>query len=162
MSSGAGLQTDAGTAAARITPRTRWLVLNHPGNPSGAVYSAAELQALAAVLRGHPQVLVMLDDLYEHILFDGCEHQNLLNVAADLQGRSLLVGGVSKTYAMTGWRIGFGAGPQALIAAMTVVQSQISSGASSVSQAAALAALTATGGGLSATARCDNRHSGEY
>jgi aspartate aminotransferase len=120
-------------------------VLNHPGNPSGAVYSTAELQALAAVLRGHPQVLVMLDDLYEHILFDGCEHQNLLNVAADLQERSLLVGGVSKTYAMTGWRIGFAAGPQALIAAMTVVQSQISSGASSVSQAAALAAFN---GGL--------------
>lgn len=103
------------------------------------------MQALAAVLREHPQVLVMLDDLYEHILFDGCEHQNLLNVAADLQERSLLVGGVSKTYAMTGWRIGFAAGPQALIAAMTVVQSQISSGASSVSQAAALAAFN---GGL--------------
>ncbi|AUW09334.1 aminotransferase class I/II-fold pyridoxal phosphate-dependent enzyme [Klebsiella michiganensis] len=131
--------------AASTTSRTRWLVLNHPGNPSGAVYSTAELQALAAVLRGHPQVLVMLDDLYEQILFDGCEHQNLLNVADDFQARSLLVGGVSKTYAMTGWRIGFGAGPKALITAMTVVQSQISSGASSVSQAAALAAFN---GGL--------------
>ncbi|HHG8771590.1 TPA: aminotransferase class I/II-fold pyridoxal phosphate-dependent enzyme [Raoultella planticola] len=126
--------------AASITPRTRWLVLNHPGNPDGAVYSAAELAALAEVLRQHPQVLVMLDDLYEQILFDGREHRNLLNVAAELQARTLLVGGVSKTYAMTGWRIGFGAGPQALITAMTVVQSQISSGASSVSQAAALAA----------------------
>lgn len=126
--------------AASITPRTRWLVLNHPGNPDGAVYSAAELVALAEVLRQHPQVLVMLDDLYEQILFDGREHRNLLNVAAELQTRTLLVGGVSKTYAMTGWRIGFGAGPQALITAMTVVQSQISSGASSVSQAAALAA----------------------
>ena len=126
--------------AASITPRTRWLVLNHPGNPDGAVYSAAELAALAEVLRQHPQVLVMLDDLYEQILFDGREHRNLLNVAAELQTRTLLVGGVSKTYAMTGWRIGFCAGPQALITAMTVVQSQISSGASSVSQAAALAA----------------------
>lgn len=131
--------------AASITPRTRWLVLNHPGNPSGAVYSAQELQALAVVLRAHPQVRVMLDDLYEHILFDGREHRNLLNVAGDFQARSLLVGGVSKTYAMTGWRIGFGAGPKDLITAMTVVQSQISSGASSVSQAAALAAYT---GGL--------------
>ncbi|HHQ5723329.1 TPA: aminotransferase class I/II-fold pyridoxal phosphate-dependent enzyme [Klebsiella variicola subsp. variicola] len=126
--------------AASITPRTRWLVLNHPGNPDGAIYSPAELTALADVLRQHPQVLVMLDDLYEQILFDGREHRNLLNVAADLQARTLLVGGVSKTYAMTGWRIGFGAGPKALIAAMAVVQSQISSGASSVSQAAALAA----------------------
>ncbi|QGY33136.1 aminotransferase class I/II-fold pyridoxal phosphate-dependent enzyme [Pantoea cypripedii] len=131
--------------AASITARTRWLVLNHPGNPSGAVYSAQELQALADVLREHPHVLVMLDDLYEHILFDGRERRNLLNVADDFQARSLLVGGVSKTYAMTGWRIGFGAGPKALITAMTVVQSQISSGASSVSQAAALAAYN---GGL--------------
>lgn len=128
-----------------ITPRTRWLVLNHPGNPSGAVYSAKELQALADVLREHPQVLVMLDDLYEQILFDGLKHRNLLNVADDFQMRTLLVGGVSKTYAMTGWRIGFGAGPKDLINAMIVVQSQISSGASSVSQAAALAAYN---GGL--------------
>jgi len=126
--------------AANITPRTRWLVLNHPGNPHGAIYSPQELTALAEVLRQHPHVLVMLDELYERILFDGREPHNLLNVAADLQARSLLVGGVSKTYAMTGWRIGFGAGPKALISAMTVVQSQISSGASAVSQSAALAA----------------------
>ncbi|CAI1217436.1 aminotransferase class I/II-fold pyridoxal phosphate-dependent enzyme [Serratia ficaria] len=135
-----GYKLQPAQLAASITPRTRWLVLNHPSNPDGAVYSAAELTALADVLRQHPQVLVMLDDLYEHILFDGRERRNLLNVAADLQDRTLLVGGVSKTYAMTGWRIGFGAGPRALITAMTVVQSQISSGASSVSQAAALAA----------------------
>ena len=125
--------------------RTRWLVLNSPGNPSGAVYSADELRALAEVLRRHPQVLVLLDELYEHIRFDSQPPLNLLNVAPDLQDRCLLVGGVSKTYAMTGWRIGFGAGPQVLTTAMSVVQSQSASGASSVSQAAALAAFA---GGL--------------
>ncbi|MGY2226692.1 aminotransferase class I/II-fold pyridoxal phosphate-dependent enzyme [Pseudomonas gingeri] len=125
---------------ALIGERTRWLILNSPGNPSGAVYSAAELLALAEVLRRHPRVLVLLDELYEHIRFDGQSPLNLLNVAPDLQERCLLVGGVSKTYAMTGWRIGFGAGPQVLTSAMAVVQSQSASGASSVSQAAALAA----------------------
>ncbi|EJM09237.1 aspartate/tyrosine/aromatic aminotransferase [Pseudomonas sp. GM18] len=125
----------------RIGERTRWLILNGPGNPSGAVYSTAELRALAEVLRRHPHVLILLDELYEHIRFDGLPAQSLLNVAPDLQARCLLVGGVSKTYAMTGWRIGFGAGPQALTQAMTVVQSQSASGASSVGQAAALAAF---------------------
>jgi aspartate aminotransferase len=124
-----------------IGERTRWLILNGPGNPSGAVYSQPELLALAEVLRRHPQVLVLLDELYEHIRFDDHQALNLLNVAPDLQDRCLLVGGVSKTYAMTGWRIGFGAGPQALTTAMTVVQSQSTSGASSVGQAAALAAF---------------------
>ncbi|KJZ63175.1 aminotransferase class I/II-fold pyridoxal phosphate-dependent enzyme [Pseudomonas fluorescens] len=124
-----------------IGERTRWLILNGPGNPSGAVYCAAELQALAEVLRRHPQVLILLDELYEHIRFDGQPAQSLLNVAPDLQSRCLLVGGVSKTYAMTGWRIGFGAGSQALTNAMAVVQSQSTSGASSVGQAAALAAF---------------------
>ncbi len=123
-----------------VGERTRWLILNSPGNPSGAVYSTDELRALAEVLRRHPQVLVLLDELYEHIRFDDQPPLNLLNVAPDLQERCLLVGGVSKTYAMTGWRIGFGAGPQVLTEAMSVVQSQSASGASSVSQAAALAA----------------------
>lgn len=127
--------------AQAIGSKTRWLVLNNPGNPSGAVYSTAELTALAAVLRDCPDVLIMLDELYEHILFDGREHVSLLQVAPDLADRILLVGGVSKTYAMTGWRVGFGAGPQALIDAMVVVQSQNSSGASAVSQAAAVAAF---------------------
>ncbi|MCQ8230120.1 aminotransferase class I/II-fold pyridoxal phosphate-dependent enzyme [Pantoea trifolii] len=131
--------------AQAITSKTRWLVLNNPGNPSGMVYSADELTALATVLRDHPDVLIMLDELYEHILFDGREHVSLLHVAPDLAERILLVGGVSKTYAMTGWRIGFGAGPKALIDAMVVVQSQNSSGASAVSQAAAVAAYN---GGL--------------
>lgn len=124
-----------------IGERTRWLILNSPGNPSGALYSAAELQGLAQVLRRYPDVLILLDELYEHIRFDGLAVQSLLNVAPDLQSRCLVVGGVSKTYAMTGWRIGFGAGPQVLTDAMTVVQSQSTSGASSVGQAAALAAF---------------------
>ncbi|WP_223471804.1 MULTISPECIES: aminotransferase class I/II-fold pyridoxal phosphate-dependent enzyme [unclassified Pseudomonas] len=124
-----------------IGERTRWLILNSPGNPSGAVYNEADLQGLAQVLRRYPHVLILLDELYEHIRFDGRAAQSLLNVAPDLQARCLLVGGVSKTYAMTGWRIGFGAGPQALTDAMTVVQSQSTSGASSVGQAAALAAF---------------------
>jgi aspartate aminotransferase len=124
-----------------IGERTRWLILNGPGNPSGAVYSAVELQALAEVLRRHPQMLILLDELYEHIRFDGQPPQSLLNVAPDLQPRCLWVGGVSKTYAMTGWRIGFGAGPKVLTTAMAVVQSQSTSGASSVGQAAAIAAF---------------------
>lgn len=124
-----------------INEHTRWLILNGPGNPSGAVYSQAELLALAEVLRRHPQVLVLLDELYEHIRFDSKPPLSLLNVAPDLQPRALLVGGVSKTYAMTGWRIGFGAGPKELTGAMTVMQSQSTSGASSVGQAAALAAF---------------------
>lgn len=136
-----GCKLSAEQLQQHIGERTRWLILNGPGNPSGAVYSVAELQAIAAVLRRHPQVLILLDELYEHIRFDGQPAQNLLNVAPDLQARCLLVGGVSKTYAMTGWRIGFGAGPQVLTEAMTVVQSQSTSGASSVGQAAALAAF---------------------
>ncbi|MBX8529575.1 aminotransferase class I/II-fold pyridoxal phosphate-dependent enzyme [Pseudomonas cichorii] len=141
-----GCKLTPGQLERHIGERTRWLILNGPGNPSGAVYSEAELLALAEVLRRHPQVLVLLDELYEHIRFDGQPAQSLLNVAPDLQPRCLLVGGVSKTYAMTGWRVGFGAGPQELTTAMTVVQSQSTSGASSVGQAAALAAFE---GGLS-------------
>ena len=136
-----GCKLSAEQLQQHIGERTRWLILNGPGNPSGAVYSAAELQSIAEVLRRHPQVLILLDELYEHIRFDGQPAHSLLNVAPDLQARCLLVGGVSKTYAMTGWRIGFGAGPQVLTAAMAVVQSQSTSGASSVGQAAALAAF---------------------
>ncbi|MFJ2982722.1 MULTISPECIES: aminotransferase class I/II-fold pyridoxal phosphate-dependent enzyme [unclassified Pseudomonas] len=131
--------------AAAIGPKTKWLVLNNPGNPSGALYTCVELSALAEVLRKTPHVWLMLDELYEHIRFDGSLSKSLLNVAPDLVERSLFVGGVSKTYAMTGWRIGYGAGPAALVKAMTVVQSQSTSGASSISQAAAVAALN---GGL--------------
>jgi aspartate aminotransferase len=124
-----------------ITPQTRWLVFNNPSNPSGAVYDRTELTALAEVIRRHPQVWVLLDELYEHVLFDEREHLGLLNVAPDLRERALLVGGVSKTYAMTGWRIGYAAGPKALAQALALVQLQTTSGASSVSQAAAVAAF---------------------
>nr|WP_315233881.1 aminotransferase class I/II-fold pyridoxal phosphate-dependent enzyme [uncultured Albidiferax sp.] len=126
-----------------ITPQTRWLILNSPGNPSGAVYSAAELTALAAVLRRHPQVLVLWDEIYEHIWFTSEAPVHLLHVAPDLRERTLLVNGASKTYAMTGWRIGWGAGPQALIDAMVVIQSQASSGPNSIGQAAVASALDA-------------------
>lgn len=127
--------------AAAITPRTRWLLLNQPSNPSGAVYTDAELIALAEVLKPHERVLVLSDEIYEHILFDGRAFKSFSALCPDLKERTLTVNGVSKAYAMTGWRIGYGAGPKALIAAMTKVQSQISSGACSIAQAAAAAAL---------------------
>lgn len=138
---------------AAITPRTRWLVLNTPGNPSGALYDAVELAALAAVLRRHPQVLVLLDELYEHIWFTPEAPAHWLQVAPDLKDRTLLVNGASKTYAMTGWRIGWGAGPSALVQAMVVIQSQASSGPNSVAQAAVTAALQAPDQSFVAQAR---------
>jgi len=127
-----------------ITPHTRWLILNSPGNPSGAVYTAAELAALAEVLRRHPRVLVLWDEIYEHIWFTAEAPVHLLHVAPDLRERTLLVNGASKTYAMTGWRIGWGAGPRALIDAMVVIQSQASSGPNSIGQAAVASALDAS------------------
>jgi len=126
---------------AAITPRTRWLLLNSPGNPAGQVYTAAELAVLAAVLERHPQIWVMSDDIYEHVLFDGRAFSTMLNVAPQLAERCLVVNGVSKTYAMTGWRIGFGAGPAPLIRAMAKIQIQGTANPSSISQAAAVAAL---------------------
>jgi len=124
-----------------ITPQTRWLILNNPVNPTGGVYSARELAALADVLRRHPHVMVMSDDLYEHIVFDGAAFATMASAAPDLAERTLTVNGVSKAYAMMGWRIGYGAGSRALIANMVKVQSQSTSNASTVSQAAAEAAL---------------------
>jgi aspartate aminotransferase len=124
-----------------LTPKTRWLVLNSPHNPTGAIYSAAELADLAEVLRRHPQVLIVADEIYEHVYFTEQPPASLTAIAPDLLDRILLVTGVSKTYAMTGWRIGFGAGPKWLIEAMIVVQSLTTSGACSISQAAAEAAL---------------------
>ncbi|QVQ28416.1 aminotransferase class I/II-fold pyridoxal phosphate-dependent enzyme [Achromobacter deleyi] len=135
-----------------ITPRTKWLILNSPGNPSGAVYRAEELQALAEVLRDAPQVLVLWDEMYEEIWF-GQPPAHLLREAPDLAGRVLVVNGVSKAYAMTGWRIGWGTGPQALIHALEAVQSQVSSGPSSLGQAAALAALQGAADGFVEAAR---------
>lgn len=139
-SSGFKLTPDALQAA--ITPRTRWLILNSPSNPTGAVYNRAELQALAEVLLAHPQVLVLSDDIYEHLIFDGIEFFTIAQVEPRLRERVLTMNGVSKAYAMTGWRIGFGAGPLWLIEAMEKLQGQQTSGACTISQHAALAALT--------------------
>lgn len=124
-----------------ITPRTRWFIINSPNNPSGAVYSQAELRGIADVLLDHPHVLIMSDDIYEHILFDGARFTTLAQVEPRLMPRTLTINGVSKTYCMTGWRIGYGAGPQWLIRAMTKLQSQTTTSLSSISQAAAVAAL---------------------
>ena len=124
-----------------ITPYTRWLMLNSPSNPTGGVYSADQLAGLADVLRCHPHVRILSDDIYEHLMFDGHKFASILNVAPDLRDRTLLVNGVSKVFAMTGWRIGYGAGPVDLIKAMNVVQGQSCTHACSISQAASIAAL---------------------
>ena len=124
-----------------ITPRTRWLLLNSPSNPTGASYSAAELRALADVLLDAPHVLLMTDDIYEHIRYEGLENPHILAIEPALSDRTLVVNGVSKTYAMTGWRIGYAAGPADVIGAMATLQSQSTSNACSVSQAAAVEAL---------------------
>jgi len=124
-----------------ITPNTRWMILNTPSNPTGAAYSAQELAELAAVLEMHPQVWIATDEIYEHLVFDGFEPQSLPAVAPGLADRCLVVNGVSKAYAMTGWRIGYGAGPRALVSALSAAQGQITSGACSIAQAAAVAAL---------------------
>ncbi|SMO89864.1 aminotransferase class I/II-fold pyridoxal phosphate-dependent enzyme [Paracoccus laeviglucosivorans] len=126
---------------AAITPKTKWLMLNAPSNPSGTVYDLAELAALADVLRDHPHVWIMTDDIYARLTFDGGPAPHILQAAPDLADRTLAVNGVSKCYAMTGWRIGYGSGPKDLIKAMAVVQSQSTSGACTISQAAATAAL---------------------
>ena len=128
--------------AQAITPRTRWLILNSPSNPTGAVYSLGELRALADVLLGHPHVLVLSDDIYEHLIFDGASFHTIVQVEPRLRERTLTMNGVSKAYAMTGWRIGFSTGPRWLLDAMEKLQSQQTSGACSVSQHAALAALS--------------------
>ncbi len=137
-----GLKLTPEALEAAITARTKWLILNSPSNPSGATYSADELRSLAAVIERHPQVWVLVDDMYEHILFDGRRFATMAAVSPQLAARTLTVNGVSKTYAMTGWRIGYAGGPAELIRAMGKIQSQSTSNPSSVSQAAALAALT--------------------
>ncbi len=127
--------------AAAMGPRTRWLVLNSPCNPTGAVFDSAELEALAEMLFAHPEVWVMADEIYEHLIYGAAEHVSILQVAPGLRDRTLIVNGVSKAYAMTGWRLGFAAGPAALIAAMAKIQSQVTSCPSSIAQAAAAEAL---------------------
>jgi aspartate aminotransferase len=124
-----------------ITPRTKWLLLNSPCNPSGAAYTAGELQALADVLIEHPQVWVLSDDIYEHLAYDGFAFTTIAQVEPRLLDRTLTVNGVSKAYAMTGWRIGYAAGPETLIRTMTLMQSQVTSGASIIAQWAAVEAL---------------------
>ncbi len=127
---------------AAITPRTKWLFLNMPGNPSGAVYSKDQLEALGAVLARHPQVLILSDEIYEHILFDGRSFVSFGAACPELRDRTLIVNGVAKAYAMTGWRVGYAAGPAPLLKAMSTVQSQSVTSVAAPMQAAALAALT--------------------
>ncbi len=143
------IQTD-GREAFKLTPaqlkgalteRTRLLVLNSPSNPTGAIYTREELSTLAEVIRPHPQVVVLTDDIYERILLGSVPFTNVLNVASDLRDRTVILNGVSKTFAMTGWRIGYAAGPQDLIGAMRKIQSQSTSNPASISQYAAIAAL---------------------
>jgi aspartate aminotransferase len=126
---------------AAITPRTKMLVINSPSNPTGAVYTQAELAALGEVLRKHPQVLIASDDMYEHIRLNDQPFANILNACPDLYDRTMVLNGVSKAYAMTGWRIGYCAGPKHIIGAMDNIQSQSTSNPTSISQVAAEAAL---------------------
>jgi len=126
---------------AAITPRTRWVLLNSPSNPTGAAYSGEELMALGDVLRRHPQVLILTDDMYEHVWYAETPFRTIAQVCPDLYERTLTVNGVSKAYSMTGWRIGYAGGPQWLIKAMAKLQSQSTSNPCSISQAAAAAAL---------------------
>jgi aspartate aminotransferase len=126
---------------AAITPRTKWVLLNSPSNPTGAAYTEDELKALAEVVRRHPHVWVMADDMYEHIIYDGFHFTTFAQVAPDLYDRTLTVNGCSKAYSMTGWRIGFAGGAPKLIKAMAKLQSQSTSNPCSIAQAAAVAAL---------------------
>jgi aspartate aminotransferase len=136
-----GFKVTAADLEAAISPRTRWLVLNSPNNPTGAVYTADELRALAEVLLRHPQVWVMTDEIYEHFVFGGATHVSWLKVAPELSSRSLLVNGLSKAYAMTGWRVGYGAGPAALVKAVTLLITQSTTCANAAAEVAAVAAL---------------------
>lgn len=126
---------------AAITPKTRLFMINSPSNPTGAVYTLAELQALGAVLKKHPHVLVATDDMYEHVNLSGTKFVNILNATPELKNRCVVLNGVSKAYSMTGWRIGYAAGPEKIIKAMEILQSQSTSNPTSISQVAAQAAL---------------------
>ncbi len=137
----AGFKLTPAQLRAAITPRTRWLLINSPSNPTGASYTAAEYRALGEVLLANPHVLVMTDDIYEHIRFDDERTPHLLEAVPALRNRVLAVNGVSKTYAMTGWRIGYAAGPADLVEAMNTMLSQSSGNCCSISQAAATEAL---------------------
>ncbi|HBP27990.1 MAG: pyridoxal phosphate-dependent aminotransferase [Advenella sp.] len=136
-----GLKLTPEALAKAITPKTKWVILNSPSNPSGAAYTEQELRSLADVIVDHDQVLVMCDDIYEHLVYDDFAYRTLAQVEPRLKERTLTINGVSKGYAMTGWRIGYGAGPVKLIKAMEVLQGQVTSAASSVAQWAAVEAL---------------------
>lgn len=136
-----GFRLRAEDLEAAITPRTKWLMLNYPNNPTGATMSRAEMRALADVMLRHPHVWIMSDDMYEHLLYDDDGHITMAQVEPRLRERILTVNGVSKTYAMTGWRIGYGAGPRDLIKLMANMQGQATAGVSTVGQVAAAAAL---------------------
>jgi aspartate aminotransferase len=139
---GTGYKITPDQLEAAITPRTKWLIFNSPSNPTGAGYARDELKGLAEVLMRHPHVWVLTDDMYEHIAFDGFVFCTPAEVEPGLADRTLTVNGVSKAYAMTGWRIGYAAGPRELIRGMALIQSQSTSNPCSISQWAAVAALT--------------------
>ena len=124
-----------------ITNNTKWLILNSPSNPTGEVYSAEELAALGRVLLKYPHVMILSDDIYEYLVYDGMTFATLATAAPDIKDRCLVVNGVSKSYSMTGWRLGYGAGPKPLIKAMTMLQSQSTSNPCSITQVAAAAAI---------------------
>lgn len=130
-----------GQLRAAITPRTRLLVINSPSNPTGVAYTGEELRALGEILQEHPDIIIATDDMYEHILWESGSFVNILNACPDLYPRTMVLNGVSKAYAMTGWRIGYAAGPAEIIAAMRKIQSQSTSNPTSIAQVAAEAAL---------------------
>ena len=147
-----GFKLRAQDLEAAITPRTKWLFLNSPNNPTGAAYSAAELRAICDVLLRHPHVWVFTDDIYEKLVYDGFQAATVVQVEPRLRDRTVTMNGCSKAYAMTGWRIGFAGAPLALIKAMDKLQSQSTSSTSSISQAAAVAALNGPQDGVAAMA----------
>lgn len=136
-----GFKLTPAQLAAAITPKTKMVVINSPSNPSGAVYTLEDLKALGEVLRKHPDILIATDDMYEHIALTDAKFVNILDACPDLYPRTMVLNGVSKAYAMTGWRIGYAAGPEYIITAMENVQSQSTSNPTSISQVAAEAAL---------------------
>ena len=136
-----GFKMTAAQLEAAITPKTKMVVINSPSNPSGAVYTLEDLQALGVVLRKYPNILIATDDMYEHVSLTDAKFANILNACPDLYSRTMVLNGVSKAYSMTGWRIGYAAGPENLITAMENVQSQSTSNPTSISQVAAEAAL---------------------
>jgi aspartate aminotransferase len=139
-----GFRLDAAALAAAVTPRTRALVLNSPSNPTGAVLTEADLSAIAEVVRRHPQILVVSDDIYERLCYGPGPFRNVLSVAPDLRDRTVVVSGFSKSFSMTGWRVGYAVGPRTLVDAMQRIQDQSSSNTNSFAQRGALAALSAS------------------